>query len=41
MRAAKLLVALCICVAVVSAAYAEEKKWAREEQVLSVLGVLV
>ena len=32
MRVAKLLVALCICVAVVSAAYAEEKKWTDEAE---------
>ena len=32
MKAAKLLMALCICVAVVSAAYAEEKKWADEAE---------
>jgi putative salt-induced outer membrane protein len=32
MRAAKPLLALCICVAVVSAAYAEEKKWADEAE---------
>jgi putative salt-induced outer membrane protein len=32
MRAAKLLVALCICVAVVSAAYGEEKRWADEAE---------
>ena len=32
MRAVRLFVAICICVAMVSAAYAEEKKWTDEAE---------